>query len=222
MPSYSFPFNRGDVKYKLNELVSQVNAWIVQDYAQFTSFAGIKFSSVVEKTLQTAGVPEYTLIRVSENGNISIKGSYTGFGGKVLVGLYANPTVTDDGTIQNTTCQNLAEFERDAHTTIYDAPTVTADGDLILSFTIYSSANAVQGVASTLTSETRRILRSNNDYLIKATPSVNSVGFQQFFEWTEDYRITENNFESPLFKILVDGDGNNLIDENGDTLIVGR
>lgn len=222
MPSYSFPFNRGDVKYKLNELVSQVCAWITQDWTQFASFAGIEFSSVDTESLPAAGNPYYTLIRVSDNGTISIKGAYTAYNGTVDISLYESPTVDDDGTLVTSTCQNLAEYEKVPHTKVYSGPTISADGNLILSFTIYGSSNVPSKVASTLSSTTRRILQTNTDYVVKVVPRDTGVEYQAFFEWTECYRITENNQVPDQFDTLQDGDGLSLIDGDGNILITGK
>lgn len=222
MPSYSFPFNRGDVKYKLNELVSQVCAWITQDYTQFASFAGIEFTAVDTHTLATSGVPHYTLIRVSDDGNVSIKGSYTSYNGTIDIELYESPTVDSVGTSVKSTCQNLAEFEKVANTTVFSDPTISDDGDHILSFTIFGASNAASRVASTLSADTRRILKANTDYLVKATAQSNSVEYQAFLEWSEDYRVVENGLIPDQFDIMVDSDGNSLEDADGNTLITGR
>lgn len=192
MPNYSFPFNRGDVKYKLNELVSQVCAWITQDWVQFSSFAGIEFASAISAKLGGVGAPTYGTIRVSTNGDIAVAGSYTIYGGPATIELYRNPTITDFGTEAVSTCQNLSEYEKVAHTKIYSGTTVSNDGELLLSFKIFGTVSAAGNLASTVAPEARRVLKAGEDYIIKVIPEANGENFQAFLEWAECYRIVEN------------------------------
>lgn len=192
MSNFSFPHGRGDVKYYLNQMVSPNCAWITQDYTQFASIAGVEFSSV-DSAEVSIGTPYYTLIRVSDNGSIQIKGSYSAYDGSLRIELYESPTVTDEGTAVATTCQNLAEYNKDSHTLIYSDPTVSDDGDLIIGFNVYGSANAASRISSTLSSGSRRVLKSGTDYIVKVIALDNGVQYQTFLEWAECYRMTEND-----------------------------
>lgn len=103
--------------------------------------------------------------------------------------ILEGPTLTDDGTPLN--MYNMNRTSSTVPTaTIYDDPTVTADGTQVVLWRTGSGGNPSSFSASGERSESEWIFDVSTSYLVKFTPDANDTDALIRFIWYEDIPVT--------------------------------
>lgn len=104
-------------------------------------------------------------------------------GNPILIEFFENPTITNNGTAKNLSNTNR-QFNFNSSINVYDDPTITNDGKLLIRRGIIAAQSKIAGVAG---SETEWILARDTCYLFKVTnQNGNNVQFYNTFFWYEE------------------------------------
>jgi hypothetical protein len=168
---------------RVAEVDASTHSLVGITYAHHEVHSGTHYFYDSHHDIAKAGVLEHLIITSDTSKQAHFEHGVESTAGQVVVELFEAPTVTDNGALETSRNRNR-NFADNNTTLVYEAPTVTVDGDLIDSSVYGTGKNSSTGGGDR--GDREIVLKQNTIYLLRVTErDVLATTINLIFDWYE-------------------------------------